>query len=267
MRKILKKRSNNRYFRYITSKIGKTQAIEARAALKEYVPTTKWMTAETLKQMLNQHKMVYIKPNVGMFGNGVIRVEMSEGEGEATPYSYQLGVNLKRFKTFDDMYASIREKTGKKRYLVQKGIHLLKYKGNRFDLRIMVQQTPLREWETTGMIGRVAHPSKIVTNFHNGGTLKRVDTLLHSYLPAGEREEYLIKLRILGTRVAKAIHAKYRGVKEIGVDVALDHELRPWILEVNTSPDPYIFRRLGEKHIFAKMQRYARAYNKPVMKS
>lgn len=168
MRKILKKRTKVRYPRYVTSKIGKTKAVEATAALKVYVPTTKWMTAESLKQMLNQHKMVYIKPNVGMFGNGVIRVEFSDGEGEIMPYSYQLGVNLKRFKTFEDMYASIKKKTGKSPYLVQKGIHLLKYKGNRFDLRIMVQQTPLRDWETTGVIGRVAHPSKIVTNFHNG---------------------------------------------------------------------------------------------------
>ncbi|NOU99613.1 YheC/YheD family protein [Paenibacillus sp. LMG 31457] len=256
---ILKKRTKIRYSRYVTSKIGKTKAVEANVSLKEYVPTTKWMTSETLKQMLNQHKMVYIKPNVGMFGNGVIRVEMSEGGGEIMPYSYQLGVNLKRFKTFDDMYASIIKKTGKKQYLVQKGIHLLKYRGNRFDLRIMVQQSPRRSWETTGVIGRVAHPSKIVTNFHSGGTLKPVDTLLHSYLSAGERDQYIQKLHVLGMRVAKAIHAKYRGVKEIGVDVALDKELHPWILEVNTSPDPYIFRRLRDKRIFSKIQRYGRA--------
>lgn len=262
MRKAVKKRTKVRYPRYVMSKIGKTKAVEATATLKEYVPTTKWMTAESLKQMLNQHKMVYIKPNVGMFGNGVIRVEMSDGEGAIMPYSYQLGVNLRRFKTFEDMYASITKKIGKERYLVQKGIHLLKYKGNRFDLRIMVQQTPLRNWETTGVIGRVAHPSKIVTNFHNGGTLKPVDTLLLSYLPASERDDYVQKLHVLGMRVAKAINTKYRGVKEIGVDVALDKDLHPWILEVNTSPDPYIFRRLRDKRVFAKIQRYAKAYGR-----
>lgn len=261
MRKILKKRTI-KYPRYVTSKIGKTKAVEANISLKENVPTTKWMTPETLKQMLEQYKMVYIKPNVGMFGNGVIRVEFAEGSGAILPYSYQLGVHLKRFKTFNDMYASIAKQTGKERYLVQKGIHLLKYRGNRFDLRIMVQQTPDRKWETTGVIGRVAHPSKIVTNFHNGGTLKSVDTLLNGYLSDREREEYLKKLYVLGTRVAKAIHTKYNGVKEIGVDVALDSELHPWILEVNTSPDPYIFRRLRDKRVFAKIKRYARAYGR-----
>ncbi|MDD9271177.1 YheC/YheD family protein [Paenibacillus sp. GCM10023248] len=261
MSRMLKKRAI-KYPRYVTSKIGKTKAVEAIATLKQYVPTTKWMTAESLKQMLVQHKMVYIKPNVGMFGNGVIRVEYAEGSGALLPYSYQLGVHLKRFKTFEDMYASIIKKTGKERYLVQKGIHLLKYKGNRFDLRIMVQQTPERKWETTGVIGRVAHPTKIVTNFHNGGTLKPVDTLLEGYLKESEKEQFLKKLHVLGTGVARAIHTKYNGVKEIGVDVALDSELHPWILEVNTSPDPFIFRRLRDKRIFAKIRRYARAYGR-----
>src|SRR6478609_391275 len=108
----------------------------------------------------------------------------------------------------------------------------------------MVQQSLVRKWETTGVIGRVAHPAKIVTNFHNGGTLKSVDTLLKKYLPPAERKGYVQRLQVMGVQVAKAINTRYRGVKEIGVDVAIDKDLQPWILEVNTSPDPYIFRRL-----------------------
>ncbi|MEC0228167.1 YheC/YheD family protein [Paenibacillus alba] len=251
--------------------------MEAKASLRQYVPTTKRMTHESLKQMLAQHKMIYIKPDIGMFGNGVIRVEQTEAVARKEKekeennveslYAYQSGVKVRKFKTFDEMYASIIKLTKNRPYLTQKGIHLLKHKGNRFDLRVMVQQTPTRAWETTGVIGRVAHPSKIVTNFHNGGTLKSVETLLRSYLPVSHRKGYVKKLQVLGQQVAQAINSRYKGVKEIGVDVALDHELHPWILEVNTSPDPYIFRRLSDKSIFNKMRRYARAYNRPVKKS
>ncbi|WNR45530.1 YheC/YheD family protein [Paenibacillus roseipurpureus] len=248
--------------RYVSSKIGKTRAIEANEALHKYVPTTKRLTMATLKSMLDTHRMVYVKPNVGMFGNGVIRIELADAEKNERPYSYQEGVRLRRFKTFTDMYASLRKMIGKRPYLVQKGIHLLKYKGNRFDLRVMVQQTPQRKWETTGVMGRVAHPAKIVTNFHNGGSLKSFDTLLKAYLPQAEKKEFLQKLQKMGVLVAKAIEAKYKGVKEIGIDVALDHEINPWILEVNTSPDPYIFQRLSDKRIFRKIRKYAKAYGR-----
>lgn len=248
--------------RYVSSKIGKTRALEANEALRKYVPSTKWLTQTTLEDMLEQYRMVYVKPNVGMFGNGVIRIELAEDEKTAQPYSYQEGVRRKSFKTFKDLFASLQKAIRKRPYLVQRGIHLLKYKGNRFDLRVMVQQSPLRKWETTGVIGRVAHPAKIVTNFHNGGALKSVNTLLKAYLPPTERNEFVQKLHKMGIQVAKATNAKYRGVKEIGVDIAVDKDMNPWILEVNTSPDPYIFQRLSDKRIFQKIKKYAKAYGR-----
>ena len=92
--------------RYVSSKIGKTMAVVSDESLRKYVPSTKRMTAATLQEMLEQYKMVYVKPNVGMFGNGVIRIELA-GEDAERPYSYQSGVTLKRFKTFADMFASL----------------------------------------------------------------------------------------------------------------------------------------------------------------
>jgi glutathione synthase/RimK-type ligase-like ATP-grasp enzyme len=218
------------------------------------------MSKLTLKEMLQQYKMVYIKPNVGSFGNGVMRVEWRAGA--AVPYQYQSGLQIKRFMLYTDMYQSIIKQIRNRSYLVQKGIHLLKFKGNSFDLRMMVQQTPTRKWETTGVIGRVAHPKKIVTNFHDGGTLKSVEVLLEGYVSKQGTKSYVGSLKSLGADVARTLHKKYKGIKEIGVDVALDKKLKPWILEVNTSPDPFIFRHLKDKRIFAKMRSYARSYNR-----
>ncbi|MNI11172.1 Endospore coat-associated protein YheD [compost metagenome] len=248
---------------HITSKWKKTKAIAVNSSIREHIPITKRMTKESLKSMLEEYNMVYIKPDKGTFGNGVMRVERKgHTDHEGAGYQYQAGEKLKKFKGFEAMYKSICKHKRKRKYLVQKGINLLKYKGNRFDLRVMVQQSPKRKWETTGVIGRVAHPKKIVTNFHSGGTLKPVGVLLNNYLSNNRKVPYIGKLKSLGLDVAKTMHAHYRGVKEIGLDVALDKELKPWILEVNTRPDPFIFRRLKNKRIFAKIVRYARAYKR-----
>lgn len=168
------------------------------------------MTGKSLEQMLNIHKMVYVKPDIGTFGNGVMRVEWQPGAEQ--PYSYQSGEIKRRFKHFGKLYASIVQKTRNRPYLVQKGIHLLTYKGSRFDLRVMVQQSPQRKWEATGIIGRVAHPRKIVTNFHNGGTLKPAEALFAGYMNATEREQFIGRLRTLGLQAARAMHARYPGV-------------------------------------------------------
>jgi glutathione synthase/RimK-type ligase-like ATP-grasp enzyme len=215
---------------------------------------------ESLMQMLHQYKMVYIKPNTGTFGNGVMRVEWKELEDN--PYSYQSGERVKRFERFESMFDSISKEIGRRKYLVQKGIHLLEYEGNRFDLRVMVQQTPMQGWESTGIIGRVGNPKKIVTNVHNGGTLQPIEILLSTYLPNAEKKRFIVKLKKLGVQVAKAMQRSYKGIKEIGVDIALDADLKPWILEVNTLPDPYIFRHLKNKQVYHKIRRYAKIYNR-----
>ncbi|SEC64105.1 YheC/YheD family protein [Paenibacillus sp. GP183] len=247
--------------RFVHSKWAKTRAIlKDSSSVVEYVPDTSCLNMESLRQMLNKYKMVYIKPNIGTFGKGVMRVEWNETA--ETPYSYQSGKHINSFVQFEPMFNSISKEIGDRKYLVQKGIDMLKFKGNRFDLRVMVQRTPNQYWESTGIIGRVGDPQKIVTNVHNGGSLQPIEVLLSSYLDNDERKSFIAKLRRLGVQVAKAMRRSYKGIKEIGVDIALDTDLKPWILEVNTLPDPYIFRHLKNKQVFYKIRRYAKFYNR-----
>jgi len=204
--------------------------------------------------MLHRYGMVYIKPDAGTYGNGVMKVERRNGA-----YSYQTGEKKRTFGSFDSMYASILRHKRRRSYLVQKGIRLLKYKGRPFDIRVMVQRNRKRAWETTGIIGRVAHPRKIVTNYHSGGKPTDVRILLGSLASRERVARVQRSLANAGYRAARALSRTYPGIDMVGADIGLDHSLHPWIIELNTKPDPYLFRHLADKRISRKVLRYARA--------
>lgn len=217
------------------------------------------MTKSALQAMLNKHKMVYVKPDKGSFGKGVMRVEKITSS-KGTQYRYQHGDRPRTFLSFDQLYHSIGGSKIKKNYLVQRGIHLLKFQQRRFDIRVMVQKSPKGAWEATGLVGRLSHPKKIVTNYHSGGTPLPVGTLLQPHLNKVGRSRYNQKLSMLGVVIAKHMQKSYPGLKEIGVDIAVDHTMKPWILEVNSRPDPFIFNQLKDKSMYRRIYRYAKAY-------
>ncbi|MHA7964918.1 YheC/YheD family protein [Paenibacillus sp. CAU 1782] len=242
--------------RRVRSKWAKTKVLMKSPRLAPSIPLTKVFNRDSLRSLLQNYEMVYVKPMSGTFGKGVIRVESTHDSS----FRYQTGTNEQNASSFDELYRGLRRITGTRKYLVQQGIHLLKHRKRRFDLRVMVQRNPRGSWETTGVIGRLSHPDKIVTNYHNGGTMMSFQQLMSGHLSKGEMTGYLSKLQTLGVAIGKQLSTAYPGLKELGVDVAIDTGLRPWVLEVNTKPHPYIFNKLSDKSMHRKIVSYAKAY-------
>lgn len=238
--------------KFIGSKWKKTVAIQKDERVARCIPETVLMTKESLSRLLERYGMVYIKPERGTCGNGVMRVDKVKAG-----YRYQLGRKIKNYTAISPMYAAILKDTKQKRYLVQRGIHLLPYDGRPFDLRVMVQLSPKKKWETTGIIGRIAAQGKIVTNYHNGGQVVTAERLLAAHTK--EVQAKLKSLAKLGEVTGGAMRKSFPHVYKIGLDIAMESGLKPWILEVNTNPDPYIFLKHPDRRIFRKIRRYERA--------
>ncbi|WP_261300875.1 YheC/YheD family protein [Paenibacillus andongensis] len=238
--------------RTVGSKWVKTKVLLLNKELRKFVPETRIYNQTNLLAMLNKYKMVYVKPINGSFGQGVIRVEKNKS------YRFQSGKTLRSYRTFLGLFTALNKAKLTRSYLVQQGIHLLTHQKRIFDTRIMVQKSPKKTWEATGYIGRVAHPRKIVTNFHNSGKPLPLELLLAPYLKNQRKDDYIKSLRHLGYRIAKQYQKVYPGFKEIGVDIGIDKNLKPWVLEVNTAPDPFIFNQLKDKKMFFKVLHYSR---------
>lgn len=253
----------------ISSKLTKTRVLNLNRFLKRHLPLTRKMNKNTLYEMLQKHQMVYIKPCCGSLGQGVMRVEKKnktkdEGGtgGGQIEYSYQAGTNVRKFHDYNTAYRSIISMTNKKTYLVQRGIHLLMYEGRPFDIRVMVQRNSKQYWEATGIVGRVAHPQKVVTNGSQGGSIYPVEELLKAYTSPEKCKALIQSMKEIGVKSAGQLSTSYPGLKEIGVDIALDERLKPWILEVNTAPDPCPFTKLNDTRMLKRIVKYAKAYGR-----
>lgn len=243
--------------RNLVSKMLKTKLLLSSPELAKHIPLTKHLNRSMLSNMLHEHNMVYVKPDSGAQGKGVIRVDkIKQG------YRYQLGFDVLTFTTFDSMYSSISKHFGNKPYLVQKGIHLLKYKRRPFDFRVMIQRNPKRMWECTGTLARLAHPGKAVTNGSQGGTIYDPSILLASFADKKKTAAVLRTMNKLAHITALKLSQTDPRLNELGLDIALDQKLMPWILEVNTSPDAAPFSLLPNPQIIRTIVAYGKAYGK-----
>ncbi|MEK3899967.1 YheC/YheD family protein [Paenibacillus sp. FSL R7-0179] len=272
----------------VSSKWAKTKVILQNRQLSVYIPETRKYGLEDLIEMLHLHGTVYIKPDRGTYGSGVMRAEQrivhlspsgqqaesrepettaadSEAEVPAEPklmYILRYAKDAEVFNSPEELHTALVPRIKDRGYLVQQGIDLLQHQERPFDLRVLTQKNPQGSWETTGMLGRVAAPQKVITNYHSGGSVFPVDTLFKEHMTSDELSATTQQLKSLGVRVGAQLETAYPGLKELGLDVAMDQHHDLWLLEVNTLPSIIVFKLFPNKAIYRKIHRYAVAYGR-----
>jgi hypothetical protein len=237
--------------KYSNTKLGKHKYLFQNKNIKSFIPEAYLANRKTIGLLFVNNKSIYLKPNNGTGGFGIYKItKLNQG------YFLQSGLQSRSFKTLEQLMGHLSNTFSKKRYLAQKGINLLKYQNRSFDIRVMVQKNNHNQWETTGIVGRLAKPKKIVTNYHNGGTPLPLEGLLNPHLR--NKKEYIKGISELGVNVSKYMSKYFSKYRAFGVDVAIDSQHKPWILEVNTRPDKYIFNALKDKSMYRKILKYSR---------
>jgi glutathione synthase/RimK-type ligase-like ATP-grasp enzyme len=236
-------------FQQIASKGLKTIILERDKWMKAYIPKTVWYRDERLLNMLDTFGTVFVKPDKGGGGVGIIRVRKEKnGLVECKSLKHHKLVKKERVIALIHTYLK-----SDKRYLIQQGISLAKINGRPFDIRLMLQRID-RDWELTGIAAKIAAPGKIVTNFCKGGKPYTAKDAVEKVCPK-DAPKKMEELRKLAYRVAEVLSERFTGLRELGIDAGIDNNGNIWIFEVNTRPTYEMFRKLKNLKMYYNIRR------------
>jgi len=230
----------------------------AQSPLKAHLPYTGLYEEANITALLEQHKLLYIKPLFGSKGNHVYQVEM-KNTGEVYVSEHSLSP-LMICRTYED----IRQKLGRlltgSTYLIQQGITVKQSNHHYFDIRALVQKGLGGTWSVTAIICRMAFKQ-----YFNTSMCKQVfeaSTFLQNVITAARTEQTLQELHGLSLAFAEEAEQLYSGLGEISVDFVLDEEEKLWMIEINGKPQKSIYTDLkqqlkGYHHIYSSPMEYA----------
>lgn len=211
----------------------------SEALIPDTEPFRKFTAFESF---LRRHDLVYLKPTGGSLGTGILRVSRT-GEG-TYGVRFRSGARhvSRKFSRLSDLYNFVRQNGTGRVYLMQQGVRLKRYEGNRTDFRVHLHKNARGEWEAAGIGAKVAGNGAVTTHVHNGGRVLSGDTVLAEWYgpDAGRIRQKMIASSV---QVAEVLEGLLHGpVGEFGLDVGIDEDDRIFVFESNAKPGRAIFK-------------------------
>jgi glutathione synthase/RimK-type ligase-like ATP-grasp enzyme len=217
--------------------------IRLNTELKKYLPPTEYsLEFDQIKKFIQRHHKVILKPVHLSRGRGICIIETMDSQYKVIdfrckhPLIYEL-YNDDLLRNFFDVYQDLFDK-----YLIQKYISLAKIGNSPFDIRVVMQKRPDKQWGCSGIECRISN-NGYLTNISRGGyALSLSDTLRQAFPSDATSLENQI------TELCRnfCLHMDTFGehFAEFGLDVSIDTEQRLWIIEANVFPSFKGFKKI-----------------------
>lgn len=214
--------------------------------IEPYLPDTeKFQGGDSLAAFLRRWGTVFLKPAGGSLGLGIIVVTRRR-DGYRCRFCTRAGTLLRHYATFEGLLASLQRYMGRREYVMQQGIRLMRCGGRTFDIRLLMQKDAGGHWQLTKSYARVAPFGSPTSNLSTGGTAVRLEAALRAALGRGKSRRVGEKIRECAMTLTPVIESQIGAVLgEMGLDLAIDRTGRLWILEVNSKPYVQMTRGSG----------------------
>lgn len=218
--------------------------------LRDYLPATRLFSPETLWKYVEDYQKVMLKPSGGGGGAGIIQVS-DRGNNR---YLVHAGRTRRIVAGREKTVAYVKSLFRPKPYLLQPLIQLGRIDGRPFDVRVMVQRTSSKSvWVMTGWVAKLAGPGYVVTNVarSRGKVLPLKTAIRLSNVSAPE--QLLDEISEVALAAASVLGKAYPTLREVGLDLGIDIEGKPWIIEANFRPNLSLFQKLKDQSFYRKI--------------
>lgn len=218
---------------------------------KPYIPLTrKLMSLSGLGKMMQKHSFLYLKPESGKAGKGIMTITVKAEK--QLPFRLKIQEERKsatyNCATITKLWSRIQKQSAGEAYIAQQGIQLASFNDRRFDLRALVQKNSNGRWEMTGIGARVAGSSSITTHVPRGGMIEDPEKLLISSFNVEQARRILLKAKRTALLIARQIErASGQTLGEMSMDLGIDSSGSVWFFEANSKP-----MKFDEPHIRQK---------------
>ncbi|RCW42691.1 YheC/YheD family protein [Paenibacillus prosopidis] len=218
---------------------------------KPYIPSTrKLMTVNGLGRMMRKHSYLYLKPESGKAGKGIMTINVHTEK--QLPYRLKIQEDKKsatyNCSSINKLWSHIQKQSGGEAYIAQQGINLASFNDRQFDLRALVQKNKRGKWDITGIGARIAGAASITTHVPRGGMIEDPEKLLVNSFNEEQARKLLIKAKNTALLIAKQIErASGQLLGEMSMDLGIDSDGNMWFFEANSKP-----MKFDEPHIRKK---------------
>ncbi|TXC92804.1 hypothetical protein FS935_00970 [Metabacillus litoralis] len=239
--------TNNNLFNSHHFKKSDLHLLRDEPTISKHLPSTHiFSNNQDFIRFLHEEKKIILKPVDLSRGRGIFILEENENREGYVLYDYRKKYRIRHLIQDEKILMEMLDNLEicKQQYLYQTYISLLKVNERPFDVRVVMQKNKRMEWDCTGIECRVAGENEELTNIARGGfamTLEEVIRKSNKPLSYASIHQKVIEV-CHNFCLVMTKHAQHYA--EFGIDIALDEEGYPWILEANIFPSFKGFKKM-----------------------
>jgi len=235
--------------------------LQESVALRRHVPHTVPLSLSNLTMMMRRYGKVYVKPDVGSMGIGIMKLEKIDEGYRVTSIAMRTQVTT-NMSTLSAIFAYMKKSTSKP-LIIQQAVALDQVNNRPYDIRAMVQRKPGGRWTCNGYLVKVGAANKIVTNYYQGGKILTLAMLgKELQLSDVEYRKLAMMLKSKAHQIAKVLSSYKSGMHELGIDFALDQSRHLWVLEVNSNHPQFHPLKMLDRSAYNRMRSFAASYGR-----